>query len=171
MSCQSIGPLLDGYYDGELGSIERWRVQRHLGGCAVCRDEFARLARVGGWVREAVGPAREPDLWGAIAQQLPVRDRTPRRVELRSAPLRPRLRKPIAAAIAAAGFAGAYWFATPDTGRLASLPGTSGMVRSIYAKERPVMVLESQNSDEPTIIWLMDEVGEQAPEVSESVGI
>ncbi len=33
------------------------------------------------------------------------------------------------------------------------------------------MMLEADRSDDSTIIWLMDELGEQSPEVSESVGI
>jgi hypothetical protein len=43
--------------------------------------------------------------------------------------------------------------------------GPSGVVRSIYAPERPVMVLEAEKSDDPTIIWLMDEAPEDVPNV------
>jgi hypothetical protein len=35
--------------------------------------------------------------------------------------------------------------------------GPSGVVRSIYAPERPVVVMEAEKSDDPTIIWLMDD--------------
>ena len=33
------------------------------------------------------------------------------------------------------------------------------------------MVFEPESSDDATVIWLMDEQGEQSPEVSEVVGI
>jgi hypothetical protein len=76
-----------------------------------------------------------------------------------------------ARAAAAAVFAGALLLTTSDSGRVTSLGGASGVVRSIYANRRPVMVLEAESSNDSTIIWLMDELGEQSPEVSESVGI
>jgi anti-sigma factor RsiW len=170
--CQSIGALLDGYHDGELGSLERWRVQRHLAGCAACRGELASLAQLGGLVRAAVGRAPEPDLWDAIAQRLPAR--RPERERLgahRRAPSRRRWLPPLRVGAAAAACAVAFLVTTSDSGRLASIGGASGVVRSIYAKERPVMVLEPENSDDATIIWLMDEAGEQSPEVSQSVGV
>ena len=171
--CQSIGALLDGYHDGELGSLERWRVQRHLAGCAACRDELASLAQLGGLVRTAVGRAPEPDMWDAIAARLPSRrpererpgNATPR------APTRRRWLAPLRVGTAAAACAAAFLVTTSDSGHLASISGASGVVRSIYSHERPVMVLEPETSDDATIIWLMDESGEQSPEVSESVGI
>jgi anti-sigma factor RsiW len=170
--CQSIGALLDGYHDGELGSLERWRVQRHLGGCAACRDELASLAQLGGLVRAAVGRVSEPDMWDAIAQRLPSRRLERERLGAqRRAPSRRRWLPPLRVGTAAAACAAAFLVTTSDSGHLASLGGASGVVRSLYAKERAVMVLEPENSDDATIIWLMDEVGEQSPEVSESVGI
>ena len=74
-----------------------------------------------------------------------------------------------AAAVAACALG--FLVTTSDSGQLASFGGASGVVRSIYANERPVMVLEPETSDDATIIWLMDEAGEQSPEVSEVVGI
>jgi anti-sigma factor RsiW len=170
--CQSIGALLDGYHDGELGSIERWRVQRHLAGCEACRDELASLGALGGLVRTAVGRAPEPDLWDAIEQRLP--SRRPERERLgvqRRAPSRRRWVAPLRVGAAAAACAAVFLVTTSDSGRLASIGGASGVVRSLYANERPVMVLEPETSDDATIIWLMDEAGEQSPEVSEVVGI
>jgi anti-sigma factor RsiW len=167
--CQSIGALLDGFHDAELGRFERWRVQRHLAGCGACRDELASLAQLGGWVRTAVSAAPGPELWDAIEQRLPrLRPATAR---ARGVPPRRRRLSPIGVAAAAAAFAGVSLFTTSDSGRLASLRAASGVVRSIYANERQVMVLEAESAEDSTIIWLMDEVGEQSPEVSESVEI
>jgi anti-sigma factor RsiW len=170
--CQSIGALLDGYHDGELGSLERWRVQRHLAGCGACRDELASLAQIGGLVRTAVGRASEPDLWDAIAARLPSRRPERERLGTSRAPSRRRRWvSPLRVGAAAAACVAAFVLTSSDSGRLASIGGASGVVRSIYAQERPVMVLEPESSDDATIIWLMDEQGEQSPEVSESVGI
>ena len=73
--------------------------------------------------------------------------------------------------VAAAAFAGTFLVTTSDSGHLASLRSVSGVVRSVYANERQVMVLEADSAEDSTIIWLMDDVGEQSPEGSESVGI
>ena len=169
--CQSVGALLDGYHDGELGSLERWRVQRHLAGCEACRSELASLSDLGNLVRTAVGRTPESDLWDAIAERLPSRRPERERLGTRRAPARRRWMPPLGVGAAVAVSAAAFLVTTSDPGRLASIEGASGVVRSIYAKERRVMVLEPDRGGDPTIIWLIDEQGEQSPEVSESVGI
>ena len=171
--CQGFGALLDGYHDGELGLVQRWRVRRHLAGCGACRDELASLAHFGGWLRAAVGgDAPEPDLWDAIARRLPpTRRLVPERLRARRVPSRRHVLPGLTATAAAAAVVAAFLVTTSDSGRLASLGGANGVVRSIYANRRPVMVLEAESSNDSTIIWLMDELGEQSPEVSESVGI
>ena len=166
-ACQNIGVLLDGFHDGELGRFERWRVQRHLAGCGACRDELTSLTQLGGWLRVAVSDAPTPELWDAIEPRLPLP--VPERLRVRGVPSRPRWLQPIG--VAAAAFAGTFLVTTSDSGHLASLRSVSGVVRSVYAKERQVMVLEADSAEDSTIIWLMDEVGEQSPEVSESVDI
>ena len=169
--CQGIGALLDGYHDGELGLFERWRVRRHLAGCSACRDELASLAHFGGLLRAAVGTVPEPAMWDAIAQRLPVRRPAPERSRVRSVPSRRRVLPGLTITAAAAAVVAALLVTTSDSGRQAALGGASGVVRSIYANRRPVMVLEAESGNDSTIIWLMDELGEQSPEVSESVGI
>lgn len=169
--CQGIGELLDGYHDGELGFFERWRVGRHLAGCSACRDELASLEDFGGLLRAAVGDAPEPSLWDAIAQRLPVRRSTAGRSRVRGVPSRRRVVPGLGVAAAAAAIVAAVLVTTSDSGRQTVLGGASGVVRSIYANRRPVMVLEAETGNDSTIIWLMDELGEQAPEVSEIVRI
>lgn len=169
--CQGIGALLDGYHDGELGLFERWRVRRHLAGCGACREELASLAHFGGLLREAVGVAPEPALWDAIAQRLPARRSVPERSNARRLPSRRRVATGLTVATAAAAIVAAFLVTTSDSRRETALGGSSGVVRSIYANRRPVMVLEAESGNDSTIIWLMDELGEQSPEVSESVDI
>ncbi len=69
-ACGNIGPMLDGYFDGELDPSERTRVERHLAGCAVCRRDLASLGAVGNVVRATVAGTRSPDLWRGIEAQL-----------------------------------------------------------------------------------------------------
>jgi hypothetical protein len=167
--CRSIGPLLDGFYDRELGSVERWRVQRHLLRCESCRCELESLRHVGRYVRAAVVGVAEPDVWTSIERQLPL----PARVPLRSRRSLTRHHMVWAPALAAAGAAFLFLLtpATISTFGSFDRSGASGVVRSIFAPKRTVMVLEAEKADEPTIIWLMDELGERTPEESTSVGI
>jgi anti-sigma factor RsiW len=154
-ACGNIGPMLDGYFDGELDPSERTRVERHLAGCAVCRRDLASLGAVGNAVRATVAGTRSPDLWRGIEAQLRAPRATPAPRRSR-APLRRRWLPGAAAAAAVASvFLATFQLAQP-------LPpvadaGPSGVVRSIYAPERPVMVMEAEKSDDPTIIWLMDD--------------
>ena len=39
-ACKNIGPLLDGFHDGELDGPERQRVQQHLDQCSRCRSDL-----------------------------------------------------------------------------------------------------------------------------------
>jgi anti-sigma factor RsiW len=169
--CESIGALLDGYHDGELGSLERIRVDRHLAGCSACRDELASLAQLGGLIRGAVGREPEPDLWDAIAERLPSRRRERERLGASRAPSRRRRWLTPARVGAAVAAGAAALLVTISQTTVAPVGGASGVVRSIYAQERPVLVFEPESSDGATVIWLMDEQGEQSPEVSEVVGI
>jgi anti-sigma factor RsiW len=68
---------LSAHLDGELSREERAALDEHLGACAACREDLARLGRVREWaagyegtpprrdpwpaIRAAIGPARAPD--------------------------------------------------------------------------------------------------------------
>jgi anti-sigma factor RsiW len=162
-ACGNIGPLLDGYHDGELDPSERNRVERHLASCAVCRRDLSSLGAVGNAVRATVAGTQSPDLWRGIEAQL-LSERKPRRApRRRRAPLRRRwLPAAAAAAVAASIFLVTF--------QIRPVPpvdsGPSGVVRSVYAPERSVMVFEAERSNDPTIIWLMDDdAAEAAPHV------
>ena len=160
--CQSIGALLDGYHDGELGSLERTRVERHLETCPACCRDLASLAAVGQAVRATVAGTRVPaDMWQSIVSQLPA-GRAPIPAPRRArAPQRRRWLPAIAAAaVAASVFLITLDLGVPTPQQIDA--GPSGVVRSVYAPEGSVMVLEAEKSDEPTIIWLMDDAPEAA---------
>ena len=163
-ACDNVGPLLDGYYDGELDSLERTRVEHHLQSCDACRRDLTSLEAVGHAVRAAVAGTQTPDVWRAIASQLP-----PERARV-VAPLRARApqRRRWIPAVAAAAVAASIFLVILDPGGFLGPDadiGPSGVVRSIYAPDRAVMVMEAEKSDDPTIIWLMEDAPEAAPHV------
>ena len=163
-ACERIAPWLDGYHDGELEPLERNRVERHLESCAVCRRDLASLGAIGNAVRAAVAGTRSPDLWRDIEAQL-LAERSLRRPRVA-----PRLRAPLRRrwlSVAAGAAAAASIFLV--TFQMRPVPpfdaGPSGVVRSVYSPDHSVMVLEAEKSNDPTIIWLMDEEPETASHV------
>jgi anti-sigma factor RsiW len=161
--CERMGPLLGGYRDRELGLLGRWRVERHLSRCPACRGEVAELGRAGAWVRDALGPAPDPDLWAALAARLP------RALPQAEAPGRRRpIALPFAGAALAAAAAAAFLLAPPGT-FTSGIEEVGVVVRSINAHGRSVMVLDG--TTDATIIWLMDEAGSEQPEEAVSVWI
>lgn len=165
-ACKSIGPLLDGYHDGELGAPERQRVQQHIEQCRRCRSDLDSLEAVGGFVRAAIAGTPEPDLWSGIARRLP-----PQRVPASRAPLRRRWMRPLGAAAAVAAAAAVVLLVTDPPLPVATDSGARGVVRSVFSHDRPVIVLEAEAPKEPTIIWLMDETVKPTHEVERSVRI
>jgi anti-sigma factor RsiW len=158
--CDRSTARLHAYHDRELGPWARWRLERHLGQCASCRFELDRLRHVGEWVRGAAALEEAPDLWGRIAVRLAALDREvegaalPRRA---ARPGLPRFAVPLGAGVAVA------------TAALVVLtllgsepPPMRGAVRSLYSPTQPVMVLE--DSEDSTIIWVMDAPIEQGSE-------
>lgn len=163
-ACANVGPLLDGYHDGELDAVERNRVERHLAVCNVCRADLASLGVVGRVVRAAVAGTGSPDLWAAIERELPKKRASEAPPHRRRAPLRRRWLPAVAAAAAAASL----FLLIADyegVGPVAADRGASGVVRSVYAPERPVVVLEADEAGDPTIIWVMDDAAEGATNV------
>jgi anti-sigma factor RsiW len=164
-ACERIGPLLDGYHDGELGVLRRWQVRRHLAGCGACREELTGLGGIGTWVRQAVdSTAPDPDVWRELRWRLPARPEPAR--SRRAGGVGRTFGIPAAALGAAATAVLALLVVGPPDpiGRTAST-----VVRSLNTHGRPVMVLEG--SGDATIIWLMDEEGVQGTEEIASVWI
>jgi anti-sigma factor RsiW len=148
---RSPSELLHAYHDGELGGLGRWRIERRLARDPAARRELARLVELRGAIREVASDPPAPDLWAGIEAGLASVDAG---VEAAARPAaepaaRPWLR-PLAAGALAAGIAAAWLvFSTPTD------PVDGGVVRWLYTRGRPVMVLEQPN--DATIIWLLDE--------------
>jgi hypothetical protein len=160
--------VLHAYHDGELGWWGRRRFERRLQRSRELRRELERLRRQSAWVRQAEGEAEAPDLWGAIAAELPA-------IDVRRGAGAARRREPagagwgvwlgrwpagVAAALATALVAvlvyqGSGGGGGPEpSGSLASAPVAQGTLRFLNTEGHPVMVMDEPG--EVTIIWLMD---------------
>jgi len=148
--------VLHAYHDGELGPLARWRTKRLLARDPAARAELTRLAELREAVREVASGASTPDFWPGIAAQLAALDA---RAEggLEATPgLAPALAglhgwlRPLAAGALAAAAAAAWLVFSAPTEAV-----DGGVVRWLYTKGRPVMVLD--RPDAATIIWMLDE--------------
>ncbi len=170
---------LGAYHDGELGWWARQRFEAHLRRSPTLRRELALLQEIGAAARSAEARSRAPALWDSLAPGL-------RSVDLQLASQsesegRRRFRislpfafplpspfplgwKPLGAVALAAASAVALALAlrTPLPGPLpAPTAGVavSGTVRFLDTGGRPVMLM--QESEDVTIIWLLDVVNEE----------
>jgi anti-sigma factor RsiW len=166
--CDRLGPYLDAYFDGELRGLRRWQVRRHLGGCTACSERLAEMEPLGVWIREAVGTASSPDLWGALEQRLPLRVSAPAAARPRRL-LRPIFAMPALGATLAAALVAMLTLGGPADWPLLVDATPQTIVRSLNTHGRPVMVLDGP--DDATIIWLMEEDRGDAAEESMSVWI
>ena len=159
-ACQRTQDRLEAFHDGELAGFLRWRMARHLTSCPHCRSEVEDFGAIAEIVREeelAAMPA--PDLWAAIAAQLPAIDAELERRAAPAAALRPaRERKGWAAllgplpigvgGLAVAGVAIVLWLRLPGS------PVRDDVVEELDTMGRSVVVLPSD--DKSTIIWVLD---------------
>ena len=155
-ACEKYEDQLEALHDGELSGVARWRVERHVEGCARCRNEIEALRGLGTWLREDAEALPSPDLWAGIAARLPELDaelerRAPRLV----APARARrwagLFGPLpigVGGLVAAAAVLALWLRPPG------LPAQDDVVEELDAMGRPVAVLPSD--EKSTIIWVLD---------------
>jgi len=148
---------LQAYYDGELGFWARRRVERRLARSPELRRALAELGSISELVRESEPPVATPDLWGAIARDLPAADAARR--EGGSDEGRPSLlealRAHIGAVAAASAAAAALAFAllTDETAPV-------GVVHWVDGGDRNVMLLDGE--DDVTVIWVFDADAERA---------
>lgn len=149
--------MLQAYHDGELGRFARRRVERQLAASPEAREELRGLALVGELVRESQTTATEPDLWSAIARELPAappagsagREARPGLSDVVSDALG-WLFRPAGAAVAAAAAAALALFVLSGS----EPAGVTDVVQYLDPGDNSVMLL--QGEDETTVIWLME---------------
>ena len=161
-SCARVADFLDTYHDGELTSLMRRRVERHLEHCSGCRRQLATASSLGELLRESASFATAPDLWSEIASRLDALDREIAPVPTRSAPpsllerLRGRVNLPLPLARPLAAVAAAALIVSVYLAGVGPEEGTGqGVVRWLDSYGNPVMLLEHPDA---TIIWMADPV-------------
>ena len=144
---------LHAYHDGELRGFARWRFERRLVRRPALRRELQALSELGALLREQAAAAAGPELWNRIALRLPAEDAwrgaaAEERVTARHLGWLPSLGAAAAALVVAAVVA-QQWTPAPALER-------AGVVRWMDSRGRSVMVLEDDERNEVTIIWLLD---------------
>ena len=154
MACKERCEAIHALHDGELGSFRSLLLKRHLGSCRDCHQMLSELEELSRQLTQRSLESKNPDLWAAIALQLPALDRE----QSEAAPTNSKFSnwlRPLPAGMAA-GFAalclalGIFWGETPR----------ASVVESIDAQGNPVMVLEDREGSGGTIIWIMESDGE-----------
>ena len=145
--------VLHAYHDGELRGFARWRFERRLARSPALQRELRRLAELGMLLRESTAAAAGPELWDRIALRLPAADaRREAAAAERGTARRFGWLPPLGAAAAALVVAAVVvqqWPAAPALQR-------AGVVRWMDSRGSSVMVLEDDERNEVTIIWLLD---------------
>ena len=160
------------YHDGELSGLARWRLERELRKSPALQRELAELVKLSGWVREiesAPDTLGTRDPWSEIGPALSSIDRDidrSRKPDRRVASSGSNVGwnwGPLAAAGAVVALAlavlsvdnqGAIPEHSPPSGQ-AEIAG--GSLR--YLRTNGVSYVVAQDSEDVTIIWLMDPVG------------
>jgi len=162
---------LQAYHDGELGVLGRWRVARALRRSPALRHELAQLQKVSGWMQKVESeqdPIDSPDTWSEIGPALSRID-----AEVGSAVFASKRRTHAGwnwgSLLAGATLAAVLSLAVVlDNGQ--GIPEhrvtdvheeiAGGALR--YLETYGVSTVVSQDSEDVTIIWLMD-----VPEMAE----
>ena len=71
MDCQQVARRLDEYASSELGTRERADVDRHLHGCAHCRDALLALRALDARIRALPAPTAPADFLAQVHAKLP----------------------------------------------------------------------------------------------------
>lgn len=148
----AIERTLDLYYDGELRGLSKWRFERLLRRNPGLRRELETRSELSTLLREAVPETTGPDLWSGIAHGIAAADRNESPASASGGWARGWLSPLRIAPVLAGSAAAMLFFLLPaPQGDQAH----QGVVRSIVARGRPVIVLD--DSKEATIIWVMED--------------
>ncbi len=144
---------LHAYHDGELRGLVRWRFERRLARSPALQRELRGLSELGLLLHERAAAAPVPELWDRIALRVPAADaRRQDEVTERATPRRLGWLPPLgaaAAALAVAAVIAQQWLTAPALEQ-------AGVVRWMDSRGSSVMVLEEDEQNEVTIIWLLD---------------
>jgi len=144
---------LHAYHDGELRGFARWRFERRLARSPELQRELRGLVELAALLREREAGAPGPQLWERIALRLPAADarraaEAPGRGQARRVGWLPPLGA-AAATLVVAALVAQQWLAPAAVER-------AGVVRWMDSRGRSVMVLEEDEQNATTVIWLLD---------------
>ena len=150
---------LHAYHDGELRGFARWRFERRLARSPALQRELQGFSELRALLRERSAEAAGPELWDRIAMRLPAADAR-RQAAVAEQGMARRLGwlpplGAVAAALVVAAVMAQQWLTAPALEQ-------AGVVRWMDSRGRSVMVLEDDERDQVTIIWLLDG-GSDAP--------
>lgn len=147
---------LEGYRDGELSSLARWRFERRLRRDPALARRLAELESIGTLLREVDAGEPTPDLWDGIRVRL-VQEDLRRETAAERGGLRA-WRRPIgfaAVGAAAAASLAVVMLTAPEAAAPPGIERAGGSVRWIDGRGNPMMVLRDDR--EATIIWVPEQ--------------
>ncbi|MBU4426495.1 MAG: zf-HC2 domain-containing protein [Desulfobacterales bacterium] len=155
-TCESLGPRLSAYLDGELAEEERRKVKKHLETCQACRELVHELEETGTILKSALSSASESevDLTGVWEE---IEERTHFGPSLWQR-MKKLVGKPVVwlpATVATAAVA-LLLFILPIL--KVQVPIELSRVESVYSRTGRVMVLQTPESGRP-LIWILPEAG------------
>ena len=152
--CHEHDIALSAYTDGELGQVERLRMESHLASCPRCRAEVARFGRLSAMIREADAEEMAgypmPSLWPAISRAMDREGTAARSWPARWRAWAPTWARPVWVPLAIAAVL-ALTIALPFFRHVANLQADDAIVESVDQGE--VMVFPGKKS---TIIIVRD---------------
>jgi anti-sigma factor RsiW len=144
---------LHAYHDGELRGLARWRFGRRLARSPELQRELRGISELGVRLREHAAQAPGPELWERIALRLPAADaRRHADATLAGPAMQLGWLRPLGAAaatLAVAALVAQQWLGPAAVDR-------AGVVRWMDSRGRSVMVLEEDEENATTVIWLLD---------------
>ncbi|HEX7126682.1 MAG TPA: zf-HC2 domain-containing protein [Thermodesulfobacteriota bacterium] len=159
MTCSTVDEQIHAYLDGELPEPARAAAERHLAGCAACRERLAAFQGLGRLLRRELSAAagEPPSLWPAIERRLgDIAVDAPARVPARGrAAVGRRAWRAVvpAAAAAAAVIAAVSLFREREPAAPSEAPA---QVASVEGGDRSSVVLLAGTPSEPPIILVTE---------------
>ena len=156
IQCETFGPQLSAYLDGELADKERQEVQEHLKICEKCQQLVREMEETTGILKDMRTQSAEPQVdltgvWEEIEARVDFGPTIWQRI-------RKRVWKPViwVPAVVAAASVALLVLIRPMPQE--QLPMELSRVESVYSQTGSVMVLQTAKRGQP-LVWILPETG------------
>jgi len=156
IQCETFGPRLSAYLDGELPDKERQEVQEHLKTCETCQQLARELQETASILKDTHTPSAEPQVdltgvWEEIEARVDFGPTIWRR-------MMKRVWKPViwVPAVVAAASVALLVLIRPVPQE--QVPMELSRVESVYSQTGSVMVLQTAKKGQP-LVWILPEAG------------